>query len=106
MKSLSCVVLGFVAILASGACATIGHQFDTARAHEVRRGQDKASVRNWFGEPQTLATFSANQLGCVERWQYTHATASAFGRAHAQVLVVDFDSRGVVCDTAHSETNQ
>jgi len=105
MKSLSCVVLVVVASMASGACAASGRQFDTTRARDVRLGQDKASVRTWFGEPLTLSTFAVDPHGCVERWQYTHATPMGVGRAHSQILVVDFDARGVVCHATYTETN-
>ena len=83
MKRISCVVLVFVASMAAGACAASGRQFNTTGAREVRLGQDKASVRTRFGEPLTLSTFAVDPHGCVERWQYTHATPMAFGRAHS-----------------------
>ena len=100
----SALVVGIVMTLA--ACATVGRPFDTTHVHDVRAGQNKTAVTRWFGQPTQWTTFAANAKGCSERWQYTHATATAGGSAHAQVLLVDFDQAGVVCDTAYSEVNQ
>lgn len=87
-------------------CATVGQQFDTTHVHDVKGGQNKSQITGWFGEPTQKTTFTPNDKGCVERWQYTHATSQAFGSTHSQVLIVDFDDKGVVCDTAYSEVNQ
>ena len=87
-------------------CATVGREFDTTHVHDVKSGQTKGDIAAWFGEPTQRTTFNANAKGCIERWQYTHATAHAGGSAQAQVLLVDFDGAGAVCDTAYSEVNQ
>jgi outer membrane protein assembly factor BamE (lipoprotein component of BamABCDE complex) len=92
-------------ILVAG-CATVGRQFDTTHVHDVQSGQSKEQISTWFGGPTQTTTFAANAKGCVERWTFTHAHAVAGGSQKAQVLVVDFDPKGNVCDTAYSEVNQ
>ncbi len=93
-------------LLLIAGCATVGRSFDTTHVRDVKAGQDKEQVRAWFGEPTQTTSFTANERGCVERWTFTHAHAVVGGSRHAQVLVVDFDPRGTVCDTAYSEVNQ
>jgi outer membrane protein assembly factor BamE (lipoprotein component of BamABCDE complex) len=103
MKKISALVLLCSSL---AACATVGRQFDTTHVHDVRGGQAKPQITSWFGEPNQRTTFSGNDKGCVERWQYTYAKGSAGGSAHAQVLLVDFNAQGLVCDTAYSEVTQ
>ena len=94
------------ALALGGGCATFGRKFDTTHVHSVQKGQDKDQMLAWFGPPTQKATFARNAGGCVERWQYTHAYAVAGGSSRAEVLIVDLDDRGLVCDTAFSEVNQ
>jgi hypothetical protein len=92
----------------AAACATVGREFDTTHANDVKKGaHDKAQVEQWFGPPHTrVAPLQNNPNGCVERWQWTHAHAVAGGSARTQVLVVDFGPDGKVCDNAFTSLNK
>jgi hypothetical protein len=94
----------FVVVL-SGACATVGHEFDTAHVDDIQKGvQDKQQIIGWFGQPyQTTKPLVGNPLGCIERWQWTHAHAVSGGSTTSESLVVDFDAAGKVCDNAFSK---
>lgn len=84
-------------------CATVGRDFDATHANDVKNGtHDKAQVTAWFGHPTTTTELRSNPRGCVERWQWSHATASLGTAAKAKVLIVDFDPQGKVCDHAFS----
>ena len=61
---------------------------------------------SWFGAPHVTTPLTGNPAGCVERWQYTYAHAVAGGSSVAEVLVVDFDPAGKVCDNAYSQIKQ
>jgi outer membrane protein assembly factor BamE (lipoprotein component of BamABCDE complex) len=102
-KPLLLLAAAAATLLACG--ATIGRQYDTTHVHDVKQGEAKAQITSWFGDPTTTTTMTATAKGCVERWKYTYAHASG-GTAHAQVLIVDFDPNGAVCDTAYSESTQ
>lgn len=89
---------------AAAGCATVGHEFDTTHAHDVKAGtQNKEQIKAWFGEPETVTTMTANAKGCVTSWMYRHGHSSVGSHATAEVLVVNFDEQGAVCDTAYSE---
>src|SRR4051812_21032988 len=98
-----CALAVCLAMAAAG-CATVGRKFDTTHVNDVKKGaQDKAQIRAWFGEPyQRTSPLQNNPAGCVERWQWTHAHAVAGGRTQSEVLIVDFDDAGKVCDNAFS----
>ena len=84
-------------------CATVGRDFDATHANDVKTGaHDKAQVSTWFGPPTATAQLKDNPQGCVGRWQWTHATATAPSAAKSKALIVDFDSAGKVCDHAFS----
>lgn len=95
-------------MLVAAACATVGKSFDVTHANDIQKGQhDKAQIRAWFGEPhQVTSPLPSNPASCVERWQYTHAHSVAGGSTESQVLIVDFDAAGKVCDNAFSTLKQ
>ncbi|MCC6521536.1 MAG: hypothetical protein IT373_02640 [Polyangiaceae bacterium] len=89
-------------------CATVGKQFDTTHAGDVQKGtHDKAQMTAWFGEPhQKTSPLTGHPAGCVERWQWTYAHSVAGGSTVSDVLIVDFDGAGKVCDNAFSQVRQ
>ncbi len=102
------LTLTLVAALSLAACATVGKKWDTTHANDVQRGaHDKAQMVAWFGEPTSKVSPLRNSpFGCVERWQWTYAHAVAGGSSMSDVLVVDFDTAGKVCDNAFSQLEQ
>lgn len=99
---------GFLVLLVcamAAGCATVGREFDTTHAHDVKVGQAKTTITDWFGEPEQKTSHSPNAKGCVEQWLYRHGHSSG-GKTSAQALVVEFDGQGSVCDTAYSEVNR
>lgn len=89
------------------ACASAGKPIDKTHMDDIANGvQDKAQIRQWFGEPYTVQTgLAGHPGGCVERWTYEYAKARGFGQVtYSEVLVVDFDPAGKVCDHAYSKT--
>ncbi len=89
--------------IAFTACATVGKKFDTSHVHEIQKGkQTKAEITAWFGPAHSTTQLTKSELGCVERWQWTHARSS-MGSTTAEALLVDFDSDGKVCDNAYSK---
>lgn len=95
--------IGLVACMVLVACAGAGRRFDTTHVTDVRKGvQDRATIREWFGEPLRVETLSAHPAGCTERWTYAHAFSSYGGaKTTSESLVVDFDANGLVCDHAY-----
>ncbi len=94
-------------LLGLAGCATVGRQWDTTHANDLQKhAHDKAQVQSWFGAPHVTTPLTGNPAGCVERWQYTYAHAVAGGSSVAEVLVVDFDPAGKVCDNAYSQIKQ
>jgi hypothetical protein len=94
-------------ILALTACATAGHKINRTHINDIQNGvQDKAQIRSWFGEPYTIKTnLQGHPAGCVERWTFEYAKAKGFGKVtYSEILVVDFDSKGKVCDHAFSKS--
>ena len=90
------------------ACATVGRKWDTTHANDIQKGvHDKHQMTAWFGEPNArVSPLSNHPLGCVERWKWTYAHSVYGGSTVADVLVVDFDTAGRVCDNAYSQTKQ
>jgi len=89
------------------ACASAGKPIDKTHMNDISNGvQDKAQIRQWFGEPYTVKTgLVGHPSGCVERWTYEYAKARGFGNVtYSEILVVDFDPAGKVCDHAYSKT--
>jgi outer membrane protein assembly factor BamE (lipoprotein component of BamABCDE complex) len=100
------ILSAFVPVIAAFAmgCATVGQEFATEHVNDVRVGsQTKDQIKSWFGEPFMVTTMSGSPKGCVESWMYKHAHAAIGAKATAQVLVVNFDDKNLVCDTAYSE---
>jgi len=93
-------------VLSLVACASAGKRIERTHIDEVSNGaQDKAQIRQWFGEPYTMKTIVGHPAGCVERWTYEYAKAQGFGKVtYSEILVVDFDSKGKVCDHAFSKS--
>ncbi|MBK8256820.1 MAG: hypothetical protein IPK82_29630 [Polyangiaceae bacterium] len=100
------LVLALVAALFG--CATVGKKFDTTHVNDIQKGShDKQQMTAWFGEPnQVTKPLSNHPQGCVERWQWTYAHAVAGGSTTSEVLIVDFDAAGKVCDNAFSQLKQ
>ena len=95
--------LALVILAALAGCATVGHEFDATHANDVKTGDhDKTQMTTWFGAPTAKAALKDHPQGCVERWQWVHATATAGSAAKSKALIVDFDSTGKVCDHAFS----
>lgn len=107
MRSRLGIILAACLSVTAVACATVGRQFDTSHVNDIQKGvHDKAQIRTWFGDPYQRTSFSKNAAGCVERWQWTHAKAVVGGRPRSEVLIVDFDQGGKVCDNAFSTVGQ
>ncbi len=89
------------------ACATAGNKVNRTHLHDINNGaQDKGQIRTWFGEPYTIKTNLQGHLkGCIERWTFEYAKARGFGTVtYSEILVIDFDKDGKVCDHAFSKT--
>jgi len=94
-------------VLGISACATAGHKIDRAHIGEIQNGvQSKDQIRAWFGEPYTVKTgLTGHPSGCVERWTYEYAKARGAGKVtYSEILVIDFDKDGKVCDHAFSQS--
>ena len=92
-----------VALLFITACASSGRQFDTTHVNDIKKGvQSKADIQAWFGEPNSKVALKGNPKQCVERWTYVYAHAVGFGTVtESHSLVVDFNAKGKVCDSAY-----
>lgn len=91
------------------ACATAGTKVDRTHIGDIKNGaQSKAQIRQWFGEPYTVRTeLKGHPAGCVERWTYEYAKAVGFGTVtYSEILIVDFNTAGKVCDHAFSKTGK
>ncbi|MBU0482755.1 MAG: hypothetical protein KKG47_16805 [Proteobacteria bacterium] len=102
-KNLCAILL----LLTVAACATAGTRIDRTHIDQVSNGvQDKAQIRAWFGEPYTIKTdLTGHPGGCVERWTFEYAKAQGFGKVtYSEILIVDFDAAGKVCDHAFSKS--
>ncbi|MEJ2201100.1 MAG: hypothetical protein P8X63_08825 [Desulfuromonadaceae bacterium] len=102
-KNLSVLLL----VLFISACATAGSRIDRTHMDEIKNGvQNKTQMREWFGEPYTIKTdLKGHPSGCIERWTYEYAKAKGFGTVtYSEILVVDFDTEGKVCDHAFSKS--
>ena len=91
------------------ACASAGRRVDTTHLGDIRNGaQSKAEIRAWFGEPYRMTSgLTGHPNGCVERWTWEYAEAQGFGTVtFNEVLIVDFDSAGRVCDHGYSKTGE
>ena len=90
-------------------CATAGQKIDRTHLDDIQDGvQTKEQIRAWFGEPYSQQKgLSGHPKGCVERWTYEYAKARGFGNVtYQEVLMVDFDQRGKVCDHGFAQTGQ
>jgi len=103
MKTMTLGLVILAALASLAGCATVGREFDTTHANDVKTGaHDKTQVTSWFGAPSATAQLKDHPQGCVERWQWVHATATVGSAAKSKALIVDFDSTGKVCDHAYS----
>ncbi|MBU1426012.1 MAG: hypothetical protein KKH12_03230 [Gammaproteobacteria bacterium] len=103
------LVILFTALLTVTACATAGKKVDRTHISDIRNGvQSKVQIRQWFGEPYTVKTeLVGHPSGCVERWTYEFAKAQGFGTVtYSEILVVDFNGAGKVCDHAFSKSGK
>lgn len=104
-KKLSLLVL----VLIITACASAGNRIDRTHIDDVKNGvQNKARIRAWFGEPYTIKPgLIGHPGGCVERWTFEYAKAKGFGKVtYSEILIVDFDTEGKVCDHAFSKSGR
>jgi outer membrane protein assembly factor BamE (lipoprotein component of BamABCDE complex) len=100
------------ALLASTiiSCASAGTKLDRTHLGDIEEGvQSKQQIREWFGEPYRVVRGLQGHLkGCVDRWFFEYAKAR--GRAgtvtYQETLVVDFDTEGIVCDHAFSQSGE
>lgn len=91
------------------ACASAGRKVDRTHLDDIQKGaQTKAEIRGWFGEPFTVQPgLAQHPSGCTERWTYEYAKARGFGTVtYQEILVIDFDADGRVCDHAFSKTGE
>ena len=102
------VVLACLVILAIGACAKSGRDFDRTNVSNIQNGvQDKAQITAWFGKPYQVTRTTNHPKGCGETWTYQSGRATHAGaRASGAALVVMFDDNGKVCDHAYSEVTR
>ncbi|OGU56049.1 MAG: hypothetical protein A2V66_14915 [Ignavibacteria bacterium RBG_13_36_8] len=98
-------ICGLLLIITIVGCATAGNKIDRTHIDEIRNGvQNKEQIRGWFGEPYTITTnLQGHPSGCTERWTFEYSKAQGFGTVtYTEILVVDFDAEGKVCDHAFS----
>ncbi len=89
------------------ACASAGHKINRTHIADIQNGvQNKAQISEWFGEPYTIKTgLKGHPSGCTERWSFEYAKARGFGNVtYSEILIVDFDNEGKVCDHAFSKS--
>ncbi len=104
-KNLSILLL----ILIITACASAGHKINRTHIDDITNGvQNKTQIRAWFGEPYTIKTdLQGHPGGCTERWTFEYAKARGFGTVtYSEILIVDFDTEGKVCDHAFSSSGR
>lgn len=97
-----------LAVLSIG-CASAGTRIDRTHVDDIANGaQSKSQIRAWFGEPYSvLKPLQGHPGGCTERWRYEYAEAQGFGNVtYQEVLIVDFDAEGKVCDHALSQSGK
>ena len=102
-KSLSILLITLFMV----SCASAGHKVDRTHIDKIENGvQNKAEIRKWFGEPYTVnPNIKGHPAGCVERWTFEYAKAQGFGTVtYSEILIVDFDTKGKVCDHAFSKS--
>lgn len=100
-------LITLILILDLSACATAGHKIERSHLNDIKNGvQNKDQIRTWFGEPYTVKTgLTGHPKGCIERWTFEYAKAQGFGTVtYSEILVVDFNKNGKVCDHAFSKT--
>ena len=83
------------------ACASVGQKFDTTHTNDIRQGQTKAEIQAWFGQPAHTSLLRGHPEGGAERWQWIYSHSLAGASTTTDSLVVDFDSKGAVCDHAY-----
>lgn len=101
----ACLVLA-TALLLFG-CASAGKRIDRTHLNDIKNGvQTKSQIQAWFSEPYTMGPAPAGHPNkCTERWSYEYAKARGFGTVtYSEVLIVDFDDKGRVCDHGFSKS--
>lgn len=100
-------IIMLLLILVITACASAGQKVKREHIGDIKNGvQNKEQIRAWFGEPYTVKTdLTGHPKGCIERWTFEYAKARGFGKVtYSEILVVDFDKNGKVCDHAFSKS--
>ena len=89
----------FIASSLLAGCASLPRSYrDT---HDVvRLAVSRDRIHDELGEPGTILRLERHPAGCVERWSY----AGLRRGDRQEVLFVDFDREGRVCDYAWGET--
>jgi len=106
-RTATALLLLITALVLAGACASAGRRIDRTHLDDIAVGeQGKSEIRAWFGEPYAMQTnLQGHPSGCTERWRYEYAEAQGFGNVtYQEILVVDFDAAGRVCDHAFSKS--
>ena len=78
------VVLACLVILAIGACAKSGRDFDRTNVSNIQNGvQDKAQITAWFGKPYQVTRTTNHPRAAVKRGPTSPAAPRTPGRAPA-----------------------
>lgn len=107
LRALVSTLLTFSLAALTVGCASAGSRIDRTHVDDIANGaQSKSQIRAWFGEPYSvLKPLQGHPSGCTERWRYEYAEAQGFGNVtYQEVLIVDFDAQGKVCDHALSQS--
>jgi hypothetical protein len=85
--------------------AVTSRQWDTTHANEIKRGaHDKTQIQQWFGDPLRVEPIKVG--AGVERWTWAYAHPKVDGAIPVDVLVVDFDRAGKVCDNVYRQVKK
>ncbi len=104
------VLMLVVGVLGLSACVPgAGRRVDRTHINDIQTGvQDKAQIKAWFGEPYVIIpNLEGHPKGCTERWSFEYAIMRGTIKKYIyqEMLIVDFDKDGKVCDHAFSEKN-
>lgn len=109
MRTVGPVVVLLSLLLVLTACANAGRRVDRMHLDDIQNGtQTRDQIEAWFGEPYSVRTgLQQHPSGCVERWTCEYAEAQGFGTVtYQEMLIVDFDAAGKVCDHAFSRSGE
>jgi outer membrane protein assembly factor BamE (lipoprotein component of BamABCDE complex) len=90
-------------------CVSIGAPFPDEPIGTLQVGvQDREQVLQLFGAPQSRNTqLQFHPKGCSERWSYTYSPSIGDASSYRmQVLAVDFNVFGRVCDVNYMDLRQ